>query len=189
MKKIRLLTLLFLIPLMANAQGINGSWTGLLEAGPAKLNIVFNINTDGTVTMDSPDQGAMGLPAEVKYLKDDSLAVEMPNIRAEYAGKLVGEEIRGTFSQMGHTFPLNLKRGEIKVNRPQMPQPPFEYTTQEVTFHNKGVNIKTGQPTDGGEAWLGGTLTYPKIRSTLSPCNTGPASDTTKSALPPAASI
>ena len=72
MKKIRLLTLLFLIPLMANAQGINGSWTGLLEAGPAKLNIVFNINADGTVTMDSPDQGAMGLPAEVKYLKDDS---------------------------------------------------------------------------------------------------------------------
>lgn len=162
MKKIRLLTLLLLIPLMANAQGINGSWTGLLEAGPAKLNIVFNINADGTVTMDSPDQGAMGLPAEVKYLKDDSLALEMPNIRAEYAGKLVGEEIRGTFSQMGHTFPLNLKRGEMKVNRPQMPQPPFEYTTQEVTFHNKGVNIKTGQPTDGGEAWLGGTLTYPK---------------------------
>ena len=97
MKKIRLLTLLFLIPLMANAQGINGSWTGLLEAGPAKLNIVFNINADGTVTMDSPDQGAMGLPAEVKYLKDDSLALEMPNIRADYAGTLVREEIRGTF--------------------------------------------------------------------------------------------
>ena len=150
------------MPLLANAQGIKGAWNGLLEAGPSKLTIVFHINADGTVTMDSPDQGATGLPAEVKCLQEDTLSIELPQLRAQYTGKLKGEEILGTFSQMGYSFPLNLKRGEVKVNRPQTPQPPFDYTMQEVAFQNKGVDGKTSLPTEGGEAWLGGTLTYPK---------------------------
>lgn len=163
MKKKRLMSLLLiLMPLLTSAQGLRGAWKGLLEAGPAKLNIVFHIHDDNTVTMDSPDQGAMDLPTKVVCMQEDSISVTMPRLGAQYTGKLVGEEINGTFSQMGHSFPLTLKRGEIKRNRPQTPQPPFEYTTQEVVFHNKGIDAKTGLPTEGGEAWLGGTLTYPK---------------------------
>ena len=154
--------LLILIPLLTSAQDLKGAWKGLLEVGPAKLNIVFHIHDDNNVTMDSPDQGAMELPTKVVCMQEDSISVTMPRLGAQYAGKLVGEEINGTFSQMGHSFPLILKRGEIKMNRPQTPQPPFEYTTQEVVFHNKGIDAKTGLPTEGGEAWLGGTLTYPK---------------------------
>ena len=162
MNKKGFLFILLIIPLLANAQGINGAWKGLLEAGPDKLNIVFHINADKSVTMDSPDQGTMRIPTEVKCLRKDTLAVELPNLGAKYNGKLVDDEIHGTFSQVGYSFPLNLKRGDVKINRPQTPQPPFEYTTQEVAFQNKGVDSKTGQPTDGGEAWFGGTLTYPK---------------------------
>ena len=163
MKKKRLMSLLLiLMPLLTSAQGLRGAWKGLLAAGPAKLNIVFHIHDDNTVTMDSPDQGAMDLPTKVVCMQEDSISVTMPRLGAQYTGKLVGEEINGTFSQMGHSFPLTLKRGEIKRNRPQTPQPPFEYTTQEVVFHNKGIDAKTGLPTEGGEAWLGGTLTYPK---------------------------
>ena len=163
MKKKRLMSLLLiLIPLLTSAQDLKGAWKGLLEVGPAKLNIVFHIHDDNNVTMDSPDQGAMELPTKVVCMQEDSISVTMPRLGAQYAGKLVGEEINGTFSQMGHSFPLILKRGEIKMNRPQTPQPPFEYTTQEVVFHNKGIDAKTGLPTEGGEAWLGGTLTYPK---------------------------
>lgn len=163
MKKKRLMSLLLiLIPLLTSAQDLRGAWKGLLEVGPAKLNIVFHIHDDNNVTMDSPDQGAMELPTKVVCMQEDSISVTMPRLGAQYAGKLVGEEINGTFSQMGHSFPLILKRGEIKMNRPQTPQPPFEYTTQEVVFHNKGIDAKTGLPTEGGEAWLGGTLTYPK---------------------------
>lgn len=154
--------LLILMPLLTSAQDLRGAWKGLLEAGQAKLNIVFHIHDDNTVTMDSPDQGAMDLPTKVVCMQEDSISVTMPRLGAQYTGKLVGEEINGTFSQMGHSFPLTLKRGEIKMNRPQTPQPPFEYTTQEVVFHNKGIDAKTGLPTEGGEAWLGGTLTYPK---------------------------
>lgn len=163
MKKKKLMSLLLiLMPLLTSAQGLRGAWKGLLEVGPAKLNIVFHIHDDNTVTMDSPDQGAMDLPTKVVCMQEDSINVTMPRLGAQYTGKLVGEEINGTFSQMGHSFPLTLKRGEIKMNRPQTPQPPFEYTTQEVVFHNKGIDAKTGLPTEGGEAWLGGTLTYPK---------------------------
>lgn len=163
MKKKRLMSLLLiLIPLLTSAQDLKGAWKGLLEVGPAKLNIVFHIHDDNNVTMDSPDQGAMELPTKVVCMQEDSISVTMPRLGAQYAGKLVGEKINGTFSQMGHSFPLILKRGEIKMNRPQTPQPPFEYTTQEVVFHNKGIDAKTGLPTEGGEAWLGGTLTYPK---------------------------
>lgn len=163
MKKKRLMSLLLiLIPLLTSAQDLRGAWKGLLEVGPAKLNIVFHIHDNSNVTMDSPDQGAMDIPTEVVCMKGDSISVTLPRLGAQYAGKLVGEKINGTFSQMGHSFPLILKRGEIKMNRPQTPQPPFEYTTQEVVFHNKGIDAKTGLPTEGGEAWLGGTLTYPK---------------------------
>ena len=69
--------------MLVNAQGINGAWKGLLEAGSAKLNIVFHINADKSVTMDSPDQGAMGIPTEVKCLREDTLAMELPNIGAK----------------------------------------------------------------------------------------------------------
>ena len=163
MKKKRLMSLLLiLIPLLTSAQDLRGAWKGLLEVGPAKLNIVFHIHDNSNVTMDSPDQGAMDIPTEVVCMKGDSISVTLPRLGAQYAGKLVGEKINGTFSQMGHSFPLILKRGEIKMNRPQTPQPPFEYTTQEVVFHNKGIDAKTGLPTEGGEAWLGGTLSYPK---------------------------
>lgn len=163
MKKKRLMSLLLiLIPLLTSAQDLKGAWKGLLEVGPAKLNIVFHIHDDNNVTMDSPDQGAMELPTKVVCMQEDSISVTMPRLGAQYAGKLVGEKINGTFSQMGHSFPLILKRGEIKMNRPQTPQPPFEYTMQEVVFHNKGIDAKTGLPTEGGEAWLGGTLSYPK---------------------------
>ena len=82
MNKKSFLFILLLIPMLVNAQGINGAWKGLLEAGPAKLNIVFHINADKSVTMDSPDQGAMGIPTEVKCLREDTLAVELPNIGA-----------------------------------------------------------------------------------------------------------
>ena len=112
--------------------------------------------------MDSPDQGAMGIPTTVKYLAADSLCIEMEAMKVVYSGKLVGDEINGTFSQMGYSFPLNLKKGEVKLNRPQTPQPPFPYQTKEVSFENKGTDQKTGKPSAAGGALLTGTLTLPE---------------------------
>lgn len=104
--------LLASLPIATFAQDIEGSWKGVLDVGGAKLNLVFHLNADKTVTMDSPDQGAMGIPTKVKYFAADSLCIEMEAMNVVYSGKLVGEEIKGTFSQMGYSFPLNLKKGE-----------------------------------------------------------------------------
>ena len=48
-------------------------------------------------------------------------------------------QIVGTFTQMDISLPLTLKPGEDKPNRPQTPQGPFPYTSEEVTFTSSDV--------------------------------------------------
>ncbi|MGI6232339.1 MAG: alpha/beta hydrolase, partial [Prevotella sp.] len=74
MKKI--LLLLLLVAQGAFAQNINGSWHGVLEAGPQKLNLIFDIDkAANTVKLSVIEQGIKGLPMEVAYLSDDSVSV------------------------------------------------------------------------------------------------------------------
>lgn len=162
MKNIMLAASVALSVATANAQSLAGSWNGTLDVGAAALNLVFHVGSDNKVTMDSPDQGAMGIETTTKCLTADSISVELPALQAQFSGKLSGDELRGTFTQMGYSFPLNMKRGEVKLNRPQTPVPPFEYTTEEVSFENSGVDPQTGQPRAAGGASLAGTLTLPK---------------------------
>ena len=130
-----------------------GSWSGKLEVGAVALTLVINLEqADGyvTVTLDSPDQGVKGLGAYKQFLSDDSLAFKVEMIGATYQARLKDGKLDGTFSQNGMSFPLVLTKGVPEVKRPQMPQPPFPYTTEEVTFRNEA---------DG--ATLAGTLTWP----------------------------
>ena len=140
--------------LTATAQAdLLGSWTGKLDLGVTKLTLVFHLKqTDGRVrvTMDSPDQSAMGIPCTKDFLSYDSLAVSVKSINASYSGRLKDGKIVGTFKQNGLSLPLVLAKGVEELKRPQNPQPPFPYETEEVTFRNEA---------DG--ATLAGTLTYP----------------------------
>ncbi len=149
MKRLILSVVCGLMLFAMKAESISGSWNGKLQAGPNTLTIVIHIDGD-SCTMDSPDQGAFGLPARLKKCTADSLIIEFPQMKVEYEGVKVSDEIRGTFTQMGYAMPLTLKQGKPVYNRPQTPQPPFPYGTEEVTFIN---------PHDG--ASLSGTLTYP----------------------------
>ena len=130
-----------------------GSWSGKLKAGAMSLTLVLHLeqsNGSVAVTLDSPDQGVKGLPATKDYLSDDSVAVKVEMIGATYRARLKDGKLDGTFTQSGMSFPLVMTRGVAEVKRPQMPQPPFPYQTEEVTFRNE---------TDG--ATLAGTLTWP----------------------------
>lgn len=137
------------------AQITDGAWKGILKVGPQKLNVVFNFKkaADGALqcTMDSPDQGAKGIPATVKMFGADSLNVEIPMLKVRYDGKLRGKEIIGTFNQAGMAFDLNLTPGQVVRNRPQTPVAPFTYKTEEVSFTN-----------EKDQSVLSGTLTYPE---------------------------
>ena len=143
------------VSLSASAQGINGSWKGSLELNAAmKLTLVFHFNADASgrksCTFDSPDQGAMDIPAKVNYLSADSVNVSVESIGATYAGRMKDGRIKGAFSQMGMSFALNLQPGTVEIKRPQTPQAPFPYKAEDVSFSN---------PKDG--ATLAGTLVVP----------------------------
>lgn len=49
--------------LQASAQNISGTWNGELNAGIQKIPLVLNLTTNGKCTLDSPQQGAKGIPA------------------------------------------------------------------------------------------------------------------------------
>lgn len=138
------------LSLGAYAQELSGKWKGELSAGLFRLPVVINITTDRHCTLDSPHQNAKDIPAEVLCLSADSLHVSVPSIGASYAAHLQNDTLRGTFIQRGSSFPLYMTRGVYEVCRPQTPQPPFPYTTEEVTFDNNKA-----------EATLAGTLCLP----------------------------
>jgi hypothetical protein len=154
MKKYTITILLALVTLTGWAQvDLLGSWTGKLDLGAAKLTLVFNLEqADGRVkvTMDSPDQSAKGIPCKKDFLSYDSLAVSIKSINASYGGRLKDGKLVGTFKQNGMSLPLVMTKGAEELKRPQTPQPPFHYETEEVTFHN-----------EQDSAMLAGTLTWP----------------------------
>ena len=151
MKKLFFTLVLACIGLTATAQEVRRSWSGNLEAMGQKLPIVLNL-VDGKCTLDSPAQGATGIPATVDLLTKDSIKVSIKSLGATYVACFVDGQLQGTFAQAGMKLPLNMK--EISPdgpNRPQTPKGPFPYITEEMTF----TNTKAG-------ATLAGTLTVPK---------------------------
>ena len=158
MKKTIITALLALVVLTGAAQvqpttALLGSWSGKLKVGVMSLTIVLHLEqADGyvAVSLDSPDQGAKGISAFKEYLSDDSLAIKVESIGVTYRAKLKDGKLDGKFVQHGFTIPLELTQGVPEVNRPQTPQPPFPYETEEVTFRN-----------ERDSATLAGTLTWP----------------------------
>ena len=75
MKKLFFTLVLACIGLTATAQEVRRSWSGNLEAMGQKLPIVLNL-VDGKCTLDSPDQGAFGIPATTNFISADSVFVK-----------------------------------------------------------------------------------------------------------------
>lgn len=158
MKTITTLLLITLVCSTSFAQKITGQWNGALEVQGMKLRLVFHISkTDNgfKTTMDSPDQGANGIPVTNTSFEENILKLEIPAATIEFEGELNKDKIiTGTFKQGGKSFPLNLSREEIaeeKKLRPQEPIKPYPYYSEDVTFKNTKAGIT-----------LAGTLTLPK---------------------------
>jgi uncharacterized protein len=158
MKKAILILLTLLVIVKIQAQDIAGQWNGILNIQGTQLRLVFNITkTDGgfSATMDSPDQGAKGIPVTSTSFDNGVLKLAVSNARIEYEGKLDENNIfKGNFKQGGMNLPLNLSREKVekkKLVRPQEPTKPYPYYTEDVIFENKKAQIS-----------LAGTLTLPK---------------------------
>ena len=107
-----------------------GDWNGIIDG----VGLAFEIHLGDSCYAASPDQGDIRLALEVKEATDSSIRIRIPKVMASYEGRVRGDSLIGHFGQMGKTFPLNLGRGNIVRNRPQTPQPPFPYATEEVSF-------------------------------------------------------
>ena len=157
MKKIASILVFAILSVTLSAQDISGAWKGVLSVGAMQLHIVFNVTkTDAgySATMDSPDQGAYGIPVTTTSFENNVLKFEAPNLGIQYEGTLdLSQSISGNFRQSGQTFPLTLSRQkqEEKIQRPQEPVKPYPYLSEDIVFENKKDTIQ-----------LAGTLTLPK---------------------------
>lgn len=134
---------------------LNGSWQGKLALNPElSLRLVINISDADkekvNVTMDSPDQGAYGIPMQIDELTGDSIILKVPQLKLTYRGRLEADSIIGRFTQGLLTLPLTLRPKTETLSRPQTPVPPFPYKTEEIKFKSALDS-----------ALLYGTLTFP----------------------------
>ena len=135
---------------------IAGRWSGDLKAAGMQLKLEFEIKEVSPNTYRSylsvPQQGAKDLPMDKTEVFKTKITIKSTVIGAVFEGQWDEQNrIKGVFTQNNHSFPLELVRGGVQLNRPQTPQPPFPYLTRTVQFSNRQ-----------GTCRFQGTLSTPK---------------------------
>lgn len=138
------------------SQDISGQWFGVLTFNGVSLRINIQINKTGNgfnSTLDSPDQGAKGIPADLTTFENSELKIEINKGKIGFSGKYSADnKITGTFTQGGQSIPLEFGRSELvlKPIHSQEPVKPYPYYTEDVSFTNKSDHVT-----------LSGTLSLP----------------------------
>ena len=122
--------------------GAAGIW--LADLGLAHLQFRLEAGPDGTVVgvFDSPDEGVTDIALEAS-VDGDSIVIDMASIGAVFEGTVSGETLEGVWHQSGVDIPLVFARRDepFRYARSQEPQPPFPYTSLDVTFPNLGFDL------------------------------------------------
>jgi pimeloyl-ACP methyl ester carboxylesterase len=131
----------------------NGDYLGTAQIGAATLRMALHLaaNPDGSWggTIDSIDQGAMGIP--IRNLILDHGAIRFGNFEGTVNSD--GSEIAGRLMQGGAAVPIVFRK-VAKIEgpaRPQVPAKPYPYNEEEVEFDNQAAGVH-----------IVGTLTWPK---------------------------
>ncbi|HYE78947.1 MAG TPA: alpha/beta fold hydrolase, partial [bacterium] len=138
-----------------------GDWEGALLINQLiRLRLVLHVtkSPEGTyaATLDSLDQGAMGLKVDRFDFNPGTKELDfgLSDIGGAWKGTLEGKQLIGTWSQSGQDFPLTLTfttQASAPPPRPQEPQGTLPYQQVDVSFRNPAANIT-----------LAGTLTLPE---------------------------
>ncbi len=122
--------------LAQEAIDLSGRWLGTLDVTVTNLRIQLNLRANGAggymATLDSLDQGAMGLPA--KITRDGSkVTVALAVIRSEYAAELSADHktLTGVWKQAGRELPLSLTWQEALAPDTAEAAPTTPPTSQE----------------------------------------------------------
>lgn len=165
MLKYIVLLISFIISFEGQSQTVNENWSGILNAGPQKielrLHLIKKADNSYISNWDVPIQKAKGISSSQTELNNFLLTIEIKAIGATYEGKInaSGDKIEGTWGQSGKKFILNLEpfingQNEVVITKPQTPKPPFTYQSKDIVY--EGLNTKLS---------YGATLTYPNDQS------------------------
>lgn len=115
---------LLFLGMASHAQDFSGAWKGTLEIQGTEVPLVFHLEGEGeayTATMDSPSQGATGIPVDKATVEDGVLTLVVAAAGIRYSGSLEGDAIKGTFTQAGMELPLVLDKHEVTLpGNPQL---------------------------------------------------------------------
>lgn len=157
MNKTAFLSLLFafIFSISISAQDkFDGLWGGNIVSNGLEIEVNFQIDEKANrVLLSVPMQKVNDQVGSGLEVKGDSIFFDYSTFGASYAGLYNSktQEIEGEWTQ-GLTTDLNLKRikEKSKIKRLQIVEPPFDYTYENIKFHNEEADIH-----------LAGTLTIP----------------------------
>ena len=98
----------------ARAQGAAGDWAGTLAIGQARLRLLVHIASGAhglSGTLDSLDQGAMGIPISSISVRHDAVRFQAASVHGSYVGTLNSARtvLHGTWTQ-DTALPLDFER-------------------------------------------------------------------------------
>lgn len=148
-------------PALTAPRDASGTWEGRLMGLRLVLHVSATPGGSLSGTLDSPDQGATGLPIDAVSVRGDSLTLNLTALGARYDARFVtgGDSLSGTWSQGGASLPFGMRRAGASAaapaapSRPQTPRPPYPYDTLEVRLPGGAEGVT-----------LAGTLTVPRAR-------------------------
>ncbi len=150
MKKVLLILLCMAYAGISFGQkSVVGNWIGTLPVGGG-LRVVFHISKEGTVysaNMDSPDQGAKGIPVSSVVVNGDSLYLKVDMLKGGFRGKFTNDTtIAGNLMQDHNDISLTLikTKADVGLKRPQTPKPPFGYMSNDVEYDNADKSVHFG---------------------------------------------
>jgi hypothetical protein len=143
----------------APAADVAGTWDGAIELPQGGLAVRVELRRDGDAwagSIDIPQQGATDLPLEAIEVAGNAARFSIRGLSGEptFEGTVAGDGMTGSFRQGGGVLPFSLRRlspdeaAAAQPRRPQEPQPPFPYRSEEVQVAS-------------GDITLAGALTLP----------------------------
>lgn len=126
-----------------------GDWEGKLNIG-IEVRVVFHISDNGkgglVSTTDSPDQSVYGIKCDTTIITGEKITIEIKELGGSFVGQLLNDStIDGKIIQ-GVELPIVLKKGSkpSERKRPQTPQPPFPYKSEDVEYDNAERSLHYG---------------------------------------------
>jgi uncharacterized protein len=139
----------------SQSRDVQGTWVGTLNIG-VEIRAVFHITRASSgiysATMDSPDQGIKDISVSSVSVTGDSLHLGVTAFKGSYDGLFANDTtVTGNWRGASKTPLILIKTNRIiALNRPQTPNPPFNYVSEDVEYSNADNSVH-----------FGGTLTYP----------------------------